>query len=172
MSPPRRLPHAIALVCVVALSGCNKDAGPPDYTKASICDISSDAAATVLGTRGFELTEDRRSTMPFDGDAPNDNLDGYESRTSCTISTDETSLVLQGKLIGPGEADIAHKSAESMGHVFRHAGGLGGVKKGFSIWACGQVQLTATAQGDVDPAEDALQKVMEEFADVAGCWPS
>lgn len=172
MSLPRRLPQAIALVCLVAMSGCNKDDSPPEYTKESICDISSDAAAAVLGTREFENSEDRRSTMPFDGDAPLDNLDGHESRSSCTISTGDTSLVLQGKLIGPGEADVAHNSAEKMGHVFRHAGGLGGVNKGSSIWACGQVQLIARTQGGSNPDEDALQKVLEEFADVAGCWPA
>ncbi len=58
-----------------------------------------------------------------------------------------------------------------MGHVFRHAGGLGGVRKGSSIWACGQVKLIALTR-EVDPDDDALQKVLEEFADLAGCWPS
>ena len=168
----RRMPVAVALLCVVALSGCFKDDGLPDYTKNTICGISAEVAAEVLGTGKFEPIDDRRSTMPFDGDAPLDNLDGYGADSICTISTGDSSLVLRGKLIEPGDAQVARNTAEGMDHVFRHAGGLGGSRNGSGIWACGQVQLTALTKGDVDPDDDTLQTVLEEFADVAGCWPS
>lgn len=151
------------------LGGCGAD-GPTEYTKDTICGIPTSVVADVLGSRELEVGTDDRTTMPFDGSAPLDNLDGFDASTSCSVLSMDGRLLLSGEIVGPGDVEVLQRSIKQSYDTFDHAGGVGGVKGRTSSWGCGQVSVLVTTSGEVDPSSASLQAATEAFADVTGCW--